>query len=166
MCVRACVRVCVRACVRACIYMCVDSFAPFSNTRPGDVSWKRNMQMLIRFPVDRSTDGSSPMRSGSKNPPNRAHWRGNYSHPPISVDGCFAATFKSIEVHTKRPVLASSRPRDGTGRDGTGRDGTGRDGTGRDGTGRDGTGRDGTGRDGTGRDGTGRGVCANGLWGT
>ena len=53
---RACVRVCVRACVRAWI----RSYP--INSRPGDVSWKRNMQMLMRFPVGRFTDGSIPLQ--------------------------------------------------------------------------------------------------------
>ena len=50
---RACVRVCVRAGGRAW----TRSYS--LNFRPGDVSWERNMQMLMRFPLGGFTDGST-----------------------------------------------------------------------------------------------------------
>ena len=43
--------------VRACVCAWIRSYPV--NSRPGDVSWKRNMQMLMRFPVGGFTDGST-----------------------------------------------------------------------------------------------------------
>ena len=47
---------CVCACVRACVRAWIRSYPV--NFRPGDVSWKRNMQMLMRFPLGGFTDGT------------------------------------------------------------------------------------------------------------
>ena len=56
-----CVCACVRACMRASIYVWICSHPV--NSRPGDVSWNRNLQMLIRFPVDGFIDGSRSTRT-------------------------------------------------------------------------------------------------------